>query len=304
LGPPSGANAAIDQVDERSGTFIGGGIALAIKEITKPGSGDTAKRSAIVVLTDGADNTDDELLMTIGNVTDAGKAGIRVHFGFLKDLLTGVEESPDLQSAIKATGGFFSSIDTSNDIEKFVASVLANGLTEQDAKASNGATVLLPSLNASSTLSKSGPATFQYSVQTGEKINVTVSAITSGLGLKETVKDKSGKEVASASSNSSGVAYLEYSATSDTDLSIEVTGTGSVVEGLFSIEVGSSFACGGLTTTNTTNTTTPTNSTGNGTIPTHTPSPTPTVFQGAAATLGMSLGLGVSVFAAAAFALI
>ena len=295
LGAPSGANAAIDRVNERSGTFIGGGIQLALKEITKAGSGDTAKRSALVVLTDGTDNSNALVQKTIQAVKDAGTAGVRVHFGFLKDLVDFQPQDVNLQAAIKATGGFFSNIDTAADIEKFVASVLASGLTEQDG--SRSSTLLLPSLNTTSTLSKTAPATFQYSIQSGEKINVTITAITKGLGLKQTLKDKSGSELQSATSDANGQAYLEYTGTSAGDLSIEVTGTGTVDEGLFSIQVGSSLLCGGLGS----NSTTPTNSTRPST-----PTSSIVPFTGGAATLrsyGSSIASGLGLALAGVFLL-
>lgn len=274
LGDPSGADAAIDQVNVRDNTFIGGGIIVATKEITKAGSGDTKGKSALVVLTDGVDNTDDEVNQTIQSIVDAGKQGIRVHFGFLD--LTADSQDPRLTSAILNTNGFFSTIATADDIEKFVASVLAKGLTDGDNKASNGGTLLLPQLTASSQLSASGPTTFQYSAKSGEAINITVTAITSGLDLKETLKDGSGKEISSQQTNSSGIAFTDYTSTSDQDLTIEVTGTSASASGLFSIEVQSVLACGGLSNTTVTNTTIPpqTNTTSNNTVsPTPTPPP-------------------------------
>ena len=51
LGDPGNANSSFTGIDASGGTFIAGGVTKAIEEITK--TGDTDKRSAIVVFTDG-----------------------------------------------------------------------------------------------------------------------------------------------------------------------------------------------------------------------------------------------------------
>ena len=53
LGDPGNADSAFDGMGADGGTFIAGGVEMAITQLTKPGSGDTAKRSGIFVFTDG-----------------------------------------------------------------------------------------------------------------------------------------------------------------------------------------------------------------------------------------------------------
>lgn len=53
LGDPGNADSAFDGMGADGGTFIAGGVNMAITQLTQPGSGVTAKRSGIVVFTDG-----------------------------------------------------------------------------------------------------------------------------------------------------------------------------------------------------------------------------------------------------------
>jgi hypothetical protein len=53
LGDPAGANASFSNIGADGGTFIAGGVEMAVAQITGPGTGDTSKRSGIVVFTDG-----------------------------------------------------------------------------------------------------------------------------------------------------------------------------------------------------------------------------------------------------------
>lgn len=52
LGDPKGANKSFDTIFPSGGTYIAGGVQMAIEQLTS-GSGDTADRSAIIVFTDG-----------------------------------------------------------------------------------------------------------------------------------------------------------------------------------------------------------------------------------------------------------
>jgi len=53
LGDPSGADSAFDTIGADGGTFIAGGVEMAIDQLTNSSSGATSGRSAIVVFTDG-----------------------------------------------------------------------------------------------------------------------------------------------------------------------------------------------------------------------------------------------------------
>jgi hypothetical protein len=53
LGDPGAANASLANIGSYSGTLIASGVEMAIDQLTGSGSGVTAKRSGILVLTDG-----------------------------------------------------------------------------------------------------------------------------------------------------------------------------------------------------------------------------------------------------------
>jgi hypothetical protein len=54
LGDPGGSNSSFGKIRALGGTYIAGGVQMAIGELTKSGSGETAGRSGILVFTDGA----------------------------------------------------------------------------------------------------------------------------------------------------------------------------------------------------------------------------------------------------------
>ena len=53
LGDPGNAGNAFDNMGADGGTFIAGGVEMAIDQLTQQGSGNTDKRSGIFVFTDG-----------------------------------------------------------------------------------------------------------------------------------------------------------------------------------------------------------------------------------------------------------
>ncbi len=53
LGDPGGADSSFDGIGATGGTFIAGGVDMAIGQLTQSGSGSTSSRSSIIVFTDG-----------------------------------------------------------------------------------------------------------------------------------------------------------------------------------------------------------------------------------------------------------
>lgn len=53
LGDPGAADSALASIGEDGGTYIAGGVQMAIKQLTAAGTGATANRSGILVFTDG-----------------------------------------------------------------------------------------------------------------------------------------------------------------------------------------------------------------------------------------------------------
>ena len=139
LGDPTGALGAIENITSNKwGTFIGGGIGAAIDETTKPGTGETANRTGIVVLTDGQDNTSGltGVRGTINEIVRAGSLGIRVSFGFLS--VSAASQDSLILSAILKTGGTFSEFASPEAQDNFISQVLLQGITGMDATSNSG----------------------------------------------------------------------------------------------------------------------------------------------------------------------
>jgi Mg-chelatase subunit ChlD len=292
LGDPSGAASSIDSIEADGGTFIGGGISAALEELTKAGSGTTADRTGILVLTDGVDDPPDLVTDTISAIDRARELGVRVSFGFLA--IDAGQQDSRITTAIIRSGGTFTTLNTAGDASLFVAQALLNGLTGPPR---SGSVAILPGLNTAGLLSQTSPSTFSYAAQAGESINVTVTAIDS-VALKVTLRNgDTNTDIKTATTNSGGVAFLEHTTQERSNLNIVVTANGGASSGLFAVQLGSSLnPCNG-------------NSTGNTTLPTPTgtragPRPTSTLmpFTGAASLMiggSQTVKLGLSLFAVA-----
>lgn len=134
LGDPKGAGAIISNItSNKSGTFIGGGIGVAINETIKPGTGVTANRTGIVVLTDGEDNYSglSGVQGTINEIKRATGLGIRVSFGFLSTESGGAQNPKILLECLKS-GGTFSMFEDAKSQGNFVEQVILKGLTGEE----------------------------------------------------------------------------------------------------------------------------------------------------------------------------
>lgn len=234
LGDP--AHATFDGIDSEGGTYIADGIRVAIDELTNSTSGSTAHQTGVVVLTDGEDYSVDELL---NQLTRARNESIRVAFGFLSPEAPAGEE--DLLTAILKTGGIYSTISSAEAQKNFVNLVIAHGLTDIDNTSSaNGTTILYPGLSIAGNVSAaSGPKTYTYSAQAGEKLNFSVKAI-SGQKLDLTLRDtKSNKDLNTTVTDSSGNGGFLFDVTKATELGMDINTTNKT-SGLFTIGFNSS----------------------------------------------------------------
>lgn len=175
----------------------------------------------MVVLTDGEDSNQAEL---VTEISKAGGMGIRVHFGFLDP--TGVGSSrPKLLSAILGTGGIYSTISSAEAQKNFVNLVYSQGLTSQDNPNPNGTTGLLPGLTVARLIDATKPPVkFTYSALAGEKLNFTVSSLSSQ-SLSCSLRNGK-KEVASDTTTAfGGMAVMSYESSKNAVLSLEVKAT-------------------------------------------------------------------------------
>lgn len=234
LGDP--ANASFDGIDDFGGTNIADGIKVAIDELTKNTQGSTAHQTGVVVLTDGEDPFVDDLLLQLKRARDEN---IRVAFGFLSPAPPSGEE--DLLTAILNTGGIYSTISSAEAQKNFVNLVIAHGLTDIDNTSSaNGTTTLFPGLSIAGNVSAaSGPKSYAYSAQAGEKLNFSVSAI-SGQKLDLTLRDtKSNKDLNTTVTDSSGHGGFLFEVTKTTELGLDINTTNKTT-GLFTVSFNSS----------------------------------------------------------------
>lgn len=302
LGDPSGAGPSFDLIDSSGGTDIADGVKAAVDELTKQGSGSTADRSGIVVLTDGEDSSATALVKEIQR---AGSAGIRVSFGFLSPSGT-TPSYPDVLNAIIATGGIFRTIDSATAQQVFISNVLANGLTKGDSGADVSST-LISGLSIAANTNANGPNAFTYTASAGETINVTITALEKQQ-LEGVIRDGAGNELTKGTTNTAGVAALTLDVAQAGPLSVLVTALSG--SGLFTIGLNSSLGVSNCTLVPPTNNTNGTsggnngtpggngNGNGNGTStpsarPSNPPSPTsskPPTYTGAAAALNVASG--------------
>jgi len=225
----------------------------------------TANRTGLVVFTDGEDSSPEEAAQTLSEIKRAAGLGIRVSFGFLS--VDASNQDRDILSAIMESGGVYATVSAASGIQTFLGLVLARGLTGIDASAAGSNDTLIPGLATASFLSKTGSNTFVYKAKAGESLNITVTAIDT-IDLKVVLRDpKANTELKSATTDSSGIALISYTAQGDMDLEVVVSAVTSGASGIFSVGVGSSLA---------TNCTIPTPSGNVSTTPKVPSTPTPT----------------------------
>lgn len=147
--------------------------------------------------------------------------------------MTSSAQDPLILSAILNTGGAFTSFTSAISQQSFISQVLLQGLTGIDG--SSNTTTLFPGLTTSAALQKTGENSFTYSAEADETFNFTITAVDK-ISLKATLKDaNTNKELTSKTTNTTGIAFIEYTAKSKTDLELVVEGTTTDTKGIFSV---------------------------------------------------------------------
>ncbi|KAF2476736.1 uncharacterized protein BDR25DRAFT_154042, partial [Lindgomyces ingoldianus] len=192
LGDPAGADKVFSQITTRGGTYIAGGVDDAMTEITKSGHDPTSNRSAIVVLTDGADSSTTTLVKSINK---ASQQGIRVSFGFLTGLYSSFSyQDQNVLAAILGTGGMYATIDGATAQNAFVNLMIVHGLTGNDNSNSISSTTIYNGLSVAFPLDTSGTNTLTYTAEANEKLTFSITSVAAG-ELTVTAKDPGGKEL-------------------------------------------------------------------------------------------------------------
>lgn len=234
LGDPDGATPAFSSIDANSGTCIYCGVREAIEELTQPGSGPTADRTSIIVLTDGEGQSESVLARTIQNAT---ALGIKVSFGYLStDSNTADSQPPPVINAILESGGVYSTINDASAQTAFVDLVLSRGLTAAESS-NNGPNSLVSGLEIAASADASG-RTFSYSTQRSEALTFTITSVTAG-ALDVVLRDGNGEELGSTSVASSGSGTIDASIPSAGDLQLAVVAEDTSSDAIFTITVDS-----------------------------------------------------------------
>lgn len=260
LGDP--ASASFDGIDSDGGTFIAGGVTLAIQELTKDTTVATQDHAGIIVFTDGQDSDIGALIATID---DATSKGIRVSFGFLSPPPNPVPRRSkrrsaepraraiyprqsttslpsDLLAAVLRTGGVFATIDSAEAQRSFTQLVLAHGATNIDSITSNDGGPLFLDVTVVALTSAQSPDVFTYHATAGQNLTFKTEAITSG-ALNVTLHDvRASRDLSTVATNAQGVSNIVYQAPMDVDLELIVTtATGapsnSTAAGLYSVQL-------------------------------------------------------------------
>lgn len=257
MGDPAGAK--FDSIDSSGGTDIGSGISLAIDEILRDQPGVFAKRSGMIVLTDGEDFNPANQILQLGR---AYLHGIRVNFGFLDPIANPVPLFPkrslgkrdpgvDLMAAILKTGGIFGTINSAAAQKNFVDLVIARGATEVDAPIGN---VILVSGVAVADILQPGTdeRTFSYLASAGERLNFTVTPKSSGTSLKAVLHDIR-QNINIGTLNTVGLApsSISYNAVANTALELVVSSASgnTTTDIVFSVSIDTNMPVKNITTT-------------------------------------------------------
>ncbi|KAK4170357.1 von Willebrand factor type A domain-containing protein [Cladorrhinum sp. PSN259] len=220
------ADAAISGIKIRGGTYIAGGVYMAMNHIAAM-SGETKDRSAIVVFTDGSDYDTAELVNAINNATSQG---IRVSFGYLD--YTASAQPTSVLRALRDSKGVYATITVAAGSQNFINYVLLNGLTAKDNPQGAGDR-LLAGLATTQFISGSNAVTLKYSAEKGENANFTAVSFT---GDKLVLEAKmGGKTFQSITQYATTRQFVNLTAPNSGTLEVVVTASNSPRDGLFSI---------------------------------------------------------------------
>jgi nitrate reductase NapE component len=209
-----------------------GGVELAIEELTKDSN--TKDRTAIVVFTDGQDDSPGDLVTQVERAT---QLGIRVSFGFLS-LTTGLQDA-DILNAVRASRGIYATIADASGATNYVKYAILNGLTYND-NPQGFDQRLLSGLAQTYTISGSGSITLKYRADRGESVTFTVTSISAG-PLKAVAK-MGGSTLAEGNTGSSfsfssigDTVDLALAAPRDGDIEVQIKADSAPPDSLLSV---------------------------------------------------------------------
>ena len=269
LGDP--ATAVFDGIGADGGTYIAGGVSLAIEELTKDTMIPTQDHAGIIVFTDGQDPDTSALLSQLER---AAELGIRVSLGFLSPPASPVqrrmkarsvrsrnlesvvyprqvsggsepsESPPEVITAILKTGGFFGTINSAQAQAFFVDAVIARGSANINGISSSLGGPLFPGVTVSGLTPAIGEpeAIFTYHAAAGQNLTFETHVLT-GPPLNVTLHNFANVSADSANlrTDAQGLAKIVYAAKENVSLELSVANSGipggNTTSGLFSVEL-------------------------------------------------------------------
>ncbi|KAF1960389.1 hypothetical protein CC80DRAFT_590645 [Byssothecium circinans] len=255
MGDPSGAALIFDAIDSSGGTNIGTGIALGIDEIMKDQPGVFAKRSGMIVLTDGEDFSPANQVLQLAR---ARLQGIRVNYGFLttptnpvtKRSLAKRDPDPNVVAAILSTGGTFAIIQSAKAQKNFIDLVVARGATDIDGVVDS--TLLTSGVTVTEHITSNKTShQFTYSASSGEAMNFTLAVVTTGQTVFGVLRDiRENVDVATLNATSRSPSTIRFAATKKTELELIVSSpSANLTEIIFSVGMDTNMADKNETTT-------------------------------------------------------
>ncbi len=233
LGDPDVASFA--GIDSSGGTNIAAGVSAGLAELTRDPQDPTGDRSGILVLTDGQDSDRTALIAAVRAATTAG---VRVSFGFLAPPATAastarahaqVAPPPDLVQAILESGGVFSTIDSAEAQDAFVALVGSRGVTALDDP--NGARDGGSITAGVGVTGLAGPGpdrdTYPFRATPGRLLTITARTLAGGPVGLEAHDVAAGRRLARVRTGGDGQATLRGRFRSARLLDLEVTSKGT-----------------------------------------------------------------------------
>ncbi|KAH7128164.1 von Willebrand factor type A domain-containing protein [Dendryphion nanum] len=217
LGDPGNASSSIDKISRSGGTFIAGGVKMAIQQLTADGTGGTKDRSGIVVFTDGQDSSQ---TLLIDQINKAASEGIRVSFGFLSP---SAYQDVRVLGAIMKSGGRYLTISDAQGSNAFINGILINGLTKNDNPKGDSST-LLAGLDSSHYISGSETKTVTYLARDAEQLAFTVRSVDAGT---LDVQIKAGSKVLNSANSVLYSRSLNVTAPGNGNIDIKVTSKGA-----------------------------------------------------------------------------
>lgn len=166
----------------------------------------------------------------VSSINRAASQGIRVSFGYLS--LSEDFQDPSVLSAIRSSGGSYSTLADAAGVSSWVNSILVNGLTGNDN--SQGANnIIFAGLSTTHEISGSHTDSLTYNAQNNENIMFTISSINAGALTAEALYG--GKSLQSAQVSSYGSSSFNVTSPGNGEMTVKVSTKNAPKQSLYAV---------------------------------------------------------------------